>query len=315
MRLSALGRTGLAVSRLCFGALTVGPLQADLSPDEGGAVLAAAIEHGVNFCDTAQLYRTYAHIRRGMELSGKRELIVASKTYAYTRELAKTAVEEARRGLNRDYIDIFMLHEQESIHTLRGHAEALEYLYEMKQKGVVKAVGISTHHVAGVYGAMEKRLDVVHPLINAAGLGIADGTREEMETAVRKAHAQGIGIYGMKSMGGGNLFRRAEECLKYALDLDCLDSIAVGMQTADEVRANVRFFGTGVFTADEREKLASRTRRLIINRLCTACGSCVRVCGQSALSIGDDKAVCDRSRCVLCGYCSASCPAWAIRIV
>ncbi len=315
MRLSALGKTGFAVSRMCFGALTIGPLQADLSPDEGGAVLAAAIERGVNFCDTAQLYRTYDHIRRGMEISGKRDLIIASKTYAYTRELAETAVEEARRGLDRDYVDIFMLHEQESIHTLRGHAEALEYLYEMKQKGVVKAVGISTHHVAGVYGAIEKRLDVVHPLLNVAGLGIADGTRQDMEDAVRAARAQGIGIYGMKSMGGGNLFRRAEECLNYALNLDFLDSIAVGMQTVDEVKANVRFFETGVFTVEERKKLTNRTRRLVINRLCTACGSCVKVCGQSALCIRDDKAVCDQSRCVLCGYCSAHCPAWAIRIV
>ena len=315
MKLLPLGKTGLKVSRLCFGALTVGPLQAKLPVEQAARVMARATQLGVNFFDTAQLYGTYPHIRRAMELSGKRDIIITSKTYAHTRKLAQAAVEEARRELDRDCIDIFMLHEQESVHTLNGHAEALEYLFECKQRGVVRAVGLSTHHVAGVCGAIEKELDVIHPLLNIAGLGIVDGTRQDMEQAVKEAHDKGIGVYGMKALGGGNLFKKASECLDYALGLDYMDSVAIGMQSEDEVTANVRYFETGRFDGEAQRILSQKTRRLHIDDWCEGCGECAKTCGQNALTIQNGQAVCNHARCILCGYCCKVCPMWAIKVV
>ncbi len=48
-----LGNTGINVSKLCFGGLIIGPLQADLSPLQGAEIILKAIELGVNFIDTA----------------------------------------------------------------------------------------------------------------------------------------------------------------------------------------------------------------------------------------------------------------------
>lgn len=311
-----LGKTGISVSRLCCGTLTVGPLQAALPPEEGAAVLAHAAGRGVNFFDTAQLYGTYPYLRRAMRLSGKYDVVIASKTYAHTRELAAEAVEQARRELDRDYIDIFLLHEQESIHTLRGHREALDYLWECKQRGIVRAVGASMHHVAAVYGAIETGLDVIHPLLNLEGLGIVDGTRADMEAAAAAAYNAGIGVYGMKPLGGGNLFRQATECLAYILGLPTLHSVAIGMQSADEVDADVQFWENGAFSEKAAEALGAKRRRLHIDDWCEGCGECARRCPQNALSIGEDgKARCRHERCVLCSYCAAACPAWAIKVV
>lgn len=315
MRLVPLGKTGISVSRMCFGTLTLGPLQANLPLDEGAEILAHAIRRGVNFCDTAQLYETYPYIERAMRLTKKYDLIIATKTYAYTKKLAAEAVEQARKGLNRDYIDIFMLHEQESAHTLEGHREALEYLLECKQKGIISAVGASMHHVAAVYGAAQKDLDVIHPLLNVQGIGIVDGTREEMEAAVKLAHSQGIGVYGMKALGGGNLFKRASECLEYALSLDFMDCVAIGMQSVDEVDANIRFFEDGAFPKETQEILAAKQRRLHIDAWCEGCGKCAGKCAQNAIAVRDGIAVCEHDKCVLCGYCGAVCPAWAIKVV
>jgi len=315
MKTAVLGGTGIAVSRLCFGALTVGPLQAKLPLGQGGDVLACAIGHGVNFFDTAQLYGTYPYIREAMRKSGKTDVVISSKTYAYTRELAAGAVEQARRELDRDYIDIFMLHEQESIHTLRGHREALEYLWECKQRGIVRAVGASMHHVEAVYGAVEMGLDVIHPLLNAEGLGIVDGTRREMEQALRTAHAKGLGIFSMKPLGGGNLFGKAQRCLDYILGLDFVDSVAIGMQSTDEVTANVAYWNTGAFSARQQAALRAKTRRLHIDDWCVGCGRCVQRCGQGALYLEEGRAVCAHSRCVLCCYCAGVCPQWAIKVV
>ena len=315
MKYVMLGNTGIEVSRLCFGSLTVGPCQTGMSVEAGAQVLARAIELGVNFTDTAQMYKTYPYIRRAMELSGKCDLVISTKTYAYTRELAIEAVEEARRELDRDYIDIFMLHEQESALTLRGHADALEYLYECKAKGIIRAVGLSTHHVAAVRAATDKRLDVVHPILNVDGLGIADGTRADMEQAVRDAHEAGLGVFTMKAFGGGNLFRRAEECLDYIMGLDYVDSVAIGMQSTEEAEANATAFDCGKLPCDAAERIRRRSKRLLVEDWCEGCGNCVKRCGQKAMSVVDGRAVCDSERCVLCGYCSQVCPQWCLKII
>ena len=54
-----LGGTDIKVSRLCFGSLTISPLQAGLSIDEGADVILSAMDMGVNFLDTAEFYRNY----------------------------------------------------------------------------------------------------------------------------------------------------------------------------------------------------------------------------------------------------------------
>ena len=311
-----LGNTGLAVSRLCFGTLTLGPLQAALPLEDGAQLLCRAIERGVNFFDTAQLYGSYPYIRRAMEISGKCDVIISTKTYAHTRALAVLALEEARRELGRDYIDIFLLHEQESKHTLRGHREALEYLLEQKQRGVIGAVGLSTHMVAGVRAAIDFELDVVHPLLNLTGLGICDGSRQDMQAAVQQAYDVGMGVFSMKALGGGNLFRKAELCLEYALSLPYVHSVAVGMQSESEVHANIDFFEGKGFSRTAKMDLLGKTRRLHIESWCEGCGVCISRCGQSALSIDAKSiAVCDAGACLLCGYCGAVCPAMAIKII
>ncbi len=308
-----LGKSGLEVSRLCFGSLTVGPLQLNMSPAEGGRVVRTAVEGGVNFIDTAQIYGSYDHIREG--LSGfDGHVIISSKTYAYTKDMALAAVEEARQKLNRDVIDIFMIHETESIHTLRGHMEALDELYRLKALGVIRAVGTSTHHVAGVDGAIELGLDVLHPLINHTGLGIVDGSREQMEDACVRAHEAGIGIFTMKPLGGGNFFKDAETALNYALDCVFADSVAIGMRTPDEVRSNIAFVQSRQFLSDycisDKDK-----RQIRIEYWCDGCGKCIEACTSKALELQGERMFCHHSECILCGYCSAKCPNFAIKII
>ncbi len=309
-----LGKTDIRVSPICFGTLTVGPLQANLPIKQGGQVIATAIEHGINFFDTAELYETYPYLKQGMKLANRQDIVISSKTYAYTRELAVAAVEQARKELSRDYIDIFMLHEQESIHTLNGHAKALEYLYECVQSGVIRAVGASMHTIAAVEGAVSKGLDVIHPLVNMKGLGVVDGDGVMMESAVRAAHNAGIGVFSMKALGGGNLYRQATDCFNYVYSLDCVDSVAIGMQSDEEVISNIRYYNSRVEDQTLLE-LRGRTRRLHIDDHCVGCGLCVKRCGQSALSVVDGQAVCDHKRCILCGYCGGVCKEFCIKVV
>jgi aryl-alcohol dehydrogenase-like predicted oxidoreductase len=89
-----LGNTGLKVSRLCFGSLTIGPLQANLPLEEGVRVLETAFERGVNFIDTAELYDNYSYIGRAVK-SRRNEIIISAKSYAYSKETAEQSLRKA----------------------------------------------------------------------------------------------------------------------------------------------------------------------------------------------------------------------------
>lgn len=315
MEYKVLGDTGLKVSRLCFGVLTIGPLQANLPVEQGAAVIAGALNRGVNFMDTAELYGTYPYIREAIK-NRKQEVIICSKCYAYTRDGMQESLAAALQGIDRDYIDIFMLHEQESILTIKGHWEAIEYLLEAKSKGLVRAVGISTHHVAAVRAAVDiPEIEVIHPIINMAGVGIADGSMEEMLSAIKMAHAAGKGIYGMKALGGGNLLANAQEAFNFVLGIPELAAVAVGMQNINEVEYNTRFFSQAYIPGDLQERVARQPRHLHIDDWCEGCGACVKKCSAGALHLDGGQAKVTMELCRLCGYCGAVCPLFAIKVI
>lgn len=314
MEYVSLGNTGIQVSALAFGSLTMAPMQANLPPEMAAEILAYAASRGINFLDTAQLYDNYEYIRLA-EKKMAQPLIIASKSYAYEKQMAFDAVEEARKRLDRDYIDIFMLHEQESEHTLRGHMPAIEELLRLKALGVIRAFGISTHHVAGVLAAAQADyIEVVHPLLNKAGLGIVDGNRKQMEDALKMAYEAGKGIYTMKPLGGGNLFASAQESLAYAFSFPYKHSVCIGMQSCDEIDANIEFMEKGGFSAENLAVLLAKKRRLHIDDWCIGCGACAARCVSRGIDIIDGKAV-PNTNCVLCGYCSRVCDQWAIKVV
>ncbi|GAW92664.1 aldo/keto reductase [Calderihabitans maritimus] len=315
MQYVRLGNTGLLVSRLCFGTLTIGPLQANLPLQEGVAVLRHALDSGINFIDTAKSYGTYRYIREALRYS-KNKVIVATKSYDYTYTGMHQSVVEALEEMGLEYIDIFLLHEQESRLTLQGHRPALEYLLEAKEKGIVRAVGISSHSVEAVRAAAAMpEIDVIHPLVNQAGIGIRGGNLDDMLEAIKEAYRQGKGVYGMKALGGGHLISQVEEALKFAFSLPWVHSFAVGMQSIAEVEFNLALLEGRKPPPEVLRHLGGRRRFLHIEEWCQGCGSCVERCPWEALEIVNGRAQVDPGICVLCGYCGAVCPEFCIKVI
>lgn len=314
MKKNALGSTGIIVSRMCFGSLTIGPLQKNKTLAESREIIAAALDCGVDFFDTADLYNTYDHLRQAIDM--QKDVVIGTKSYDYTKEGVKKSLHRALEELGRDYVDVYLLHEQESRRTIEGHWEAIEALIKMKDQGKVRAIGISTHRVEGVLDAAAfSELDVIHPLINRTGIGIEDGTRAEMEVAIHEAKLAGKGLYGMKPLGGGNLLSQKQACFDYVLGLKDLDAIAIGVQSVDEVLYNVKQFkGEPISDALESAVLTA-PKSLMISDWCTGCGECVRHCNQKALTLVNGKAVLNRGKCVLCCYCGAYCKEFCIKVI
>lgn len=309
-----LGRTGLVVSRLCMGVLTISPLQSNLPVDEGAELLAYAMQQGINFFDTAKIYNNYPYLKKALAMSGKRP-VITSKSYDYTYSGMKDSVEQALDEMGISCIDIFMLHEQESELTLKGHREALQYLVDARDKGIVRAIGMSTHTVRGVVaGAQHPIIEVIHPLINRQGLGIMDGSRDDMLKAIAYAHEAGKGVYAMKVLGGGNLLNEAYDSFAFIRDLPTINSMALGMKSRDEIDLNLAWM-EGKRVPELESKVSRQPRRLIIEEECLGCGKCTENCRYGALKVEDGRTVVDQEHCILCGYCSRFCEQFCIKII
>lgn len=276
--------------------------------------MAYAMKKGIVFFDTAQLYRTYDYIRVAAKKSGV-DPVISTKSYAYDKVKAAIALEEARKSLDRDVIDIFMMHEQESRLTLKGHRQALEYYLEQREKGKIKAVGVSTHNIEVVEAVSEMpEIDVIHPIYNKSGIGINDGTPVEMAVAIEKAYLAGKGVFSMKPLGGGSLIQDYNDSLSFVLGNSNIHSTAIGMKTCAEVDMNIAVFGGKDPDAEVVKKVALQNRELHIEFWCEKCGRCIERCKQGALSMENSNIVVNEKSCVLCGYCCSVCPAFAIKI-
>ena len=316
MKKCSLGKTGIMVTEMCFGALPIGPLQANVSVEKGAKLIRTALEKGINFIDTAEGYKTYPHIKKALE-GYNEEVIIATKSSAETYQEMKQSIKDALAFLGRAYIDIFLLHAAKVTPSVfEERAGALQCLKDYKSKGIIQAIGISTHVVEVVRRAAEiKEMDIIFSIINKLGIGIVGGSVIDMIKAISEAHKAGKGLYAMKALGGGHLINQLEEAFSFVRNIKGISSLAVGMVSPEELELNIKIINDeeipkGLFTQKIKPK-----KRLFISTFCKGCGTCVKTCPNNALSLENGKAVVDHKLCLLCGYCNPACPEFAIRLI
>jgi len=318
MKKNSLGKTGIKVSELCFGALPLGPLQANIALEEGAKLVRTALERGINFIDTAETYKTYPYIKKALEgYNNKKEVIIATKSNAQTYLEMEKSIKEALQALDRDYLDIFHLHAARVTSSVFEEREgAWQCLKDYRAKGLIRAIGISTHVVEVVRRAAEiKDIDIVFPLINKLGMGIVGGTVEDMVKAITEAAKAGKGLYAMKALAGGHLIDQLKESLNFVRNIAGINSVAVGMVKPEELALNLKIFNNEEIPPELSTKKIKSSKRLVILSFCKGCGTCVKTCPNQALSLEKGKAVVDQKLCLRCGYCNPVCPEFAIRLV
>ena len=315
MKTNILGSTGLAVSELCIGTLPMGPLQSDVPLDTGAEILLAAMENGVNFFDTAQMYRAYPYLKKACKQYGK-DVIITSKCTAADYAGMKNAINEAMRELGRDYVDIFHLHAARVDETVfEKRSGAMEALLKAKEKGSVRFIGISTHNpVVAAKAAEVPEIDVVYPLINKAGMGILGGGLPKMLEAIDLVRKSGKGMYAMKALAGGHLVGDMLDAIGYVRTIPGMHAVSVGVTTRDELNLQLKIFNGEKIESSALSSLKANKKLKIVDFLCKSCGICVKSCPNGALTMGEKIPVTDTAKCVLCGYCTPICPEFAIRL-
>ncbi|MBN1562350.1 MAG: aldo/keto reductase [Anaerolineae bacterium] len=213
-----LGRTGLKVSPLCLGTMNFGP---QTSEEDSFAIMDKALELGINFFDTANVYGwkkgegvTEQIIGRWFAQGGGRreKVVIATKVYGDMGDWPnesrlsayhiKRAVEESLRRMQTDHIDMYQMHH---IDRKTPWEEIWQAMEQLVQEGKVIYVGSSNFagwHIAQAQGAAEKRNFM--GLVSEQSLYNLDARTVELEV-LPACEAYGLGVIPWSPLAGGML--------------------------------------------------------------------------------------------------------------
>lgn len=307
----ALGTSGLTVSEVGLGCEHL----QDKPLSQIQSVLDEAFERGVNIMD---LFMSQPQVRMdiGQALKGRRQRMLiqghigagwVDGQYCRVRrpEQYERFFQDLLRYLDTDYMDIGMLHFVDTAADMDAvlQNDMLDYAVRLKEKGVVRAVGMSSHDpvtslrmietgaidvlmfsINPAYDAMPPETDVDGLMSASAYEGMtAFETRPERATLYRACEARGVGITVMKSLGAGALlderrspFRSAltaVQCIHYALTRPAAASVLVGCKTPEEVRAAVAYEDAPEHERDYAKAL--RAFRFSAAGQCMYCNHCL----------------------------------------
>jgi len=247
--LVSLGQTGIKVSRVSFGTGMRGWMrqshQTRLGKDKFESLIRAAYDRGIRTFDMADLYGTHSYVASALKGIDRNSYVLVSKIWwrrggipEKERPAADILVDRFLKEIGTDYIDIVLLHcvdKGDWAEKLRGQ---MDILAGLKEKGVIKAHGVSCHSIDALNTAADEPwTEVVFSRINPYGK-VMDGPPEQVVPILQKLHKAGKGVVGMKLIGEG-AFRDSEEkrdrSVSFVLGLGCVDMLNVGFESVDEI--------------------------------------------------------------------------------
>lgn len=279
MKYRTLGKTNLVVSEIGLG----GEWFNGLTPEESRKIIDTADENGINYID---IFMPQAPTRDniGAALEGRRERFIIQghlctvyedEQYMRTRDIEKTkaSFKDLLTRLRTDYIDVGMIHYVDSEDDFKTVFEGpiYEYALELKEKGVIRHIGMSSHNPHIALKAVENGyIDVLMFSINPAydmeasdtdiydlmefkgmekGHLVADEARQKLYSL---CESSGVAITVMKPLGAGTLLdaksspfgvaMTVPQCIQYALDRNGVKVVIVGCHTVQEVLEAVKYY-------------------------------------------------------------------------
>ena len=279
MKYRTLGKTNLVVSEIGLG----GEWFNGLTPEESRKIIDTADENGINYID---IFMPQAPTRDniGAALEGRRERFIIQghlctvyedEQYMRTRDIEKTkaSFKDLLARLRTDYIDVGMIHYVDSEDDFKTVFEGpiYEYALELKEKGIIRHIGMSSHNPHIALKAVENGyIDVLMFSINPAydmessdtdiydlmefkgmekGHLVADEARQKLYSL---CESSGVAITVMKPLGAGTLLdaksspfgvaMTVPQCIQYALDRNGVKVVIVGCHTVQEVLEAVKYY-------------------------------------------------------------------------
>ena len=280
-----LGRTGLKLPVVSFGVMR----------SDNSSLVQAAYDAGMKMFDTAHGYMN----GRNEEMLGgffstlpRDSFVIATKvkpagvdqrtglpSKETTAEDFMEKFELSMKRLRMDYVDILYMHAVDSAEMVR-HKEIVNTMLDLKKKGRVRFIGISTHkNEPLVIETMvaEGIWDVVLTSYNYRQTYISD-----MNSAIAKAVSSGMGVVAMKTLAGGWLDRErtkpvnALAALKWAISNPDVCTTIPGITAFDQLTTDLKVMGDPLLTETEKNELLADAS--CPGLYCNACSNCAPGC-------------------------------------
>lgn len=229
MDMVRLGRTGLKVSKVCLGTMTYGdPKWRDwvLNEDASKPFFRQAVEAGINFFDTADVYSQGAsETVTGRALkeyaANREEVVIATKLWGgmgpspnqrgLSRKWVMTAIDNSLKRLGTDYVDLYQIHRYDHETPIE---ETVEALHDVVKAGKVRYIGASSMHAwqfaRFLKCAAELRLTPFVTMQNFYNLVY----REEEREMIPLCRAEGVGVIPWSPLARGFLGRKSATALE-----------------------------------------------------------------------------------------------------
>jgi aryl-alcohol dehydrogenase-like predicted oxidoreductase len=236
-----LGPMKVEMSRLAMGTGTNGSGGSSNQTKKLGVggisdLFKAGYDNGVTFWDSADQYGSHPHLRAALRGVPREKVTILTKTHASTEAEMRADLDRFRKELNTDYFDIVLLHCMMDADWPQKKQGAMNVLAEAREKGLVRTHGVSCHTLDALKTAANTEwVQVDLARINPAGIAM-DAKPEVVIPVLRDMKAKGKGIIGMKIFGAGRLRDRTDECLQFALGLDCVDVFTIGTESRAELQ-------------------------------------------------------------------------------
>jgi aryl-alcohol dehydrogenase-like predicted oxidoreductase len=236
-----LGPMKVELSRLAMGTGTNGSGGSSNQTKKLGVggvaeMFKAGYDQGLTFWDSADQYGSHPHLREALKSVPREKVTILTKTHASTEAEMKADLDRFRREINTDYLDILLLHNMTDAHWPERKKGAMAVISEAREKGIVKTHGTSCHTLEALKtSANTDWVQVDLARINPAQVAM-DADPATVISVLRQMKAKGKGVIGMKILGAGRLRDKADECLQFALSLDCVDCFTIGAESRAEMQ-------------------------------------------------------------------------------
>jgi 1-deoxyxylulose-5-phosphate synthase len=234
-----LGRTGIRTSRLAMGTGTVGFGGGSNQTRLGTAPLTTLLlngyhGNGLRFFDSADSYGSHPYVAAALKQLPRDKVTVLTKTDHRDPNELHADLDRFRKELGVDYIDIVLIHYATIGDWTTRYRGVMDVLSEAKQKGIIRAHGVSCHTLPALRAAAASPwVDIDLVRLNPIGLHM-DSDPDTVISVVKEMRAQGKGIVGMKILGQGDLRDRPGEAIRYALGTGVLDAFTIGAESQRE---------------------------------------------------------------------------------
>ena len=317
MRYRTLGKTGLQVSEVGFGAIPI----IRLNLEDAVKVLRRAYDRGITLYDTANMYLD-SEEKIGRAFSGLRhQVVLATKTIKRDRQGAAADLELSLRRLQTDYLDLYQFHQvsqEPDYQTLTGPDGALDAVVRAREEGKVRHIGVTSHSLEMALKLIKTGLfSTVQFPFNF----IEEKPTLELHPAARD---HGMGILAMKPFAGGML-ENAGLCFKFLRQWPDVIPLP-GFDTPEQVDEVADLYGQEHRAAPEDLAVMEERRKAVGERFCRRCEYC-QPCPQGVMitpamiypvivhrmsaaiaSAFSTKAMESVRNCIECGECLERCP-------